>query len=489
MGDFQGEKKVKNWQIFSQLIKNAEKIIILDAFTTQKTLDVITAVRGGADDCSIVVLQRATEPVSREVIYEKSFEKMIHSIVERLKAGKRVFVYYPPKFKPHSMEALSTIICELSGKTCQYFHADVDEATKRGLRDVNSAWASHDCVIVNSCVTCGVNYDRRDITFDVAYLFCCSYSFPREVTQVSYRPRTLNSNKIYVHFMGTQVGKNVWPNDTVAMNCAVYTQLYHSNLKELFSPNRRTLAFFFQKAGYTQTTDHEHFAASEAAEMRRLLEEHKTCFVYAGLEDITSEQAEEIVKSTFSATATMRDKHLASRHFFQKNFRAQRRSDPIVEQLWNDQQLKFVATVIKTRQEGASNIYNQIAEHNGFVGFPEDLYKVKLSKDLLDRIFGTHDTTQLFDFHSRFNRLSKPSLLLFHIYNEGFGVIYKHGKKNSSETHSVAVLEPDANDWREFVLAASLKLTTKCNCLYPNIRTMGLYLGMCTHCSGCLTVV
>ena len=53
------------------------------------------------------------------------------------------------------------------------YNSDVDDKIKKGLQNVNETWSKYDCVICNSVITCGVNYDMAG--FDKVFMFLASF--------------------------------------------------------------------------------------------------------------------------------------------------------------------------------------------------------------------------------------------------------------------------------------------------------------------------
>jgi hypothetical protein len=476
MGDFMKHKDV-TWLRFVELIRSAKRVIILDAFTTTKTLDVIRAIRGagtsspngalphaqGSDGPEFRLIERAVEPKTRTVHYVRKFAQMVSKIRTDLHAGKKVFIFYPQKDLSRqyiSMEGLYTLLAE-EGFAGTFYNSDVDELRKAKLGDVNDAWGKLDFVITNTTITCGVNYDREDIPFDACYLFIAHYTNPRDALQVSYRARKLTGGIIFAHFMGLMRSKDVWENDgdrievrdteerkappLAAEAAKLYRTMYAANLVELKSPNRETFEFFCTKAGYRQTQDDEEFAKDAEKNMLEILKEHQMGCRYKGIANITPKRAEEIKEKMFNGTATQIEKYEIGRYYFREQFREEMRD--AAEEGWDNQWVRLTRKILHPTQ-----LFEDIAAHNEFTGFPEFLDDVKIPAPIMTEIFKNYTLKYL-------TEKSAPVKILTHIYNEEYGPIYETKLKGH---HSTVSLAEGVADWFSFVKKASRRVLCRC---------------------------
>jgi hypothetical protein len=216
------QHKRLNWLTLVRMFRDAKKVILLDAFITTKTINFIRAIEGSLDD---VVVFRCTELApARTVHYKESLHDMIEDIITKFQDGKKVFLYYPYKKENNksasksasssnkaiisSMRADYNAITERAGKDAEtdgviYNGAESQAVKKRDFKDVNKAWANEALVVTNNVITCGINYENSENPFEYVYLISAPFTAPRDLVQVSYRPRLLTENKIYVyHFDG-----------------------------------------------------------------------------------------------------------------------------------------------------------------------------------------------------------------------------------------------------------------------------------------------
>jgi hypothetical protein len=422
LGDFmeQGVLQLKKeiWQIFIKMIRSAEKVILLDAFITTKTLNFIKTIEGDLNKA--VIYKRINEPQTRTVHYHSGFESSIHNAIQKLKDGSKIFIFYPYKKDSNnafSMEKVYNMITEQTGKTGIFYNADVDDKTKTELKDVNEHWAGRDFVITNNILTCGVNYENLD--FDYKFLFIASFNTPRDIIQVSYRARYLSTGKIYVCYMGKMNTADTWFDDCYRINCPIYTNLYSSILIEKKAPLKRAFQLFCVKAHYKQVTDKNLISSKIESEIRDLLKNQQAGYSYAEIEDIERGWASHLEEKCFAQEATMLDKIQLRKYFYQQDFTAEGRielwdtENPTIQYAW-DENYAFFFQQIKSLLLNPNNLFQKIATLNKLPNFfPENMKKIKLNEALLDQIFTEYKFRSL-------TRNSSVSQILKAIYNTFF---------------------------------------------------------------------
>lgn len=445
------QNKQENWNTFLNIIRNAKKVILLDAFITTKTLNLI-------NNCDpnkgINIYERMYEPITRTINYMSDFEKMISSIITDLNNGLKLFIFYPYKNQSKmyenviSMQGVYDLLTASTGKKGIFYNADIDEKIKVGLTNVNDAWANQSFIITNSIITCGVNYETED--FDKEYLFISSFSIPRDVIQVSYRPRFLSSGIINVCYVGKMQQTNSWETDTHVINCPVYKNMINSILVEKKSPLKKTFQLFCVKANYKQTTDKEKIAAQLQKEISEMLAKHANGFSYNNIDDIDFGYEEFIQQKLFAGEATMREKFMLQKYHFKKKFNddaafAILKDDvKCLEHAWNEQYIFFFDQIRRHLASGSLSIFEKIKEHNNLSGiFTFDIKKIKLSADIKVQIFN--------EFKFKYISSSSSSLkILNEVYNTFFGVKIITTSYDANK-HVNYAIDPLWNDWLEFV--------------------------------------
>jgi hypothetical protein len=297
---------------------------------------------------------------------------------------------------------------EESGATVKVFNADVDDATKKEISNVNDAW-NVQCVIINNMITCGVNYEVKD--FDYMYIFPASFNSPRDLIQVSYRARHLSSGIINVAFLPSMT-QTTFLKDCDAINCPIYTRLYNDISTEKYSPLKNSFKKFCIEAHYKQIMDKNTIEKSLILEIKQRLETNQFCYTYESVEDIDLHRAEVIKENCFAQCATMYEKVQLQKYYYQLQFMD--KTDIQVADAWNNK-LFFFIKQIGQMMINPDCLFRKIAKFNDFELFPSDITKVKLNDELLDQIF------KEFSF-KKLSKSSSTKILLKEVYN----LFFKH---------------------------------------------------------------
>lgn len=391
LGDFleQGTSQLKKqiWINFVNLFKNAKKVLLLDAFITSKTIKLIENIENSLNQ--IVIFERINEPQTRTIKYMDNEKSMIQDIINKLKQGSKLFIFYPYKNMSgnfHSMEQIFNTIEISTKKKGIFYNADVDDKIKSGLKDVNASWEDKDFIITNNIITCGVNYENLD--FDYKYIFIASHNTPRDIIQVSYRARHLNSGIIKLCYMGKMNQNNTWLNDCDKMSCPIYTKMYNDILVEKKAPLKRSFQLFCVKAHYKQTTDDFKINEKLEQELTKMLENQNVGMSYASIPEIEWSQAEHIEEKCFTQQATMTEKYALNKYYFKKSFVEDANAD-ILAEVWDEKfSFFFKRLVVILSENEHEHIFNQIADLNKYKKlFPTDVKKIKLNNSIKERIF------------------------------------------------------------------------------------------------------
>jgi hypothetical protein len=384
--DLTKQLKLKIWNQLKYMLRNAKKVIFLDAFITNKTIDFIKSLE---QTPTIHVYTRINEPQTRTIQYIKDFEMTLHDAVKKIKSGAKVFVFYPYKRDSgtsiFSMEKVYNLICEQTGRKGIFYNADVGDKRKAGLKDVNSAWADKSFVITNNIITCGVNYEGLD--FDYKYLFIAPFNTPRDIIQVSYRARHLSTGIIKVCYMGKMNQVNTWLSDCAKMNCPIYTALYNSILVEKKAPLKRAFQLFCVKAHYKQVVDETEICEAIKKDVQEELQKQELGFTYASIEDITYDSVKDIQQACLAQTATMRDKMTLQKYFYKKEFLESAVNQTHLAEGW-DANFGFFFKQLRYVFLHPDCVFNKIMQLNKTdTIFPADVKKTKLNVDIIEQIF------------------------------------------------------------------------------------------------------
>jgi len=342
MGDFMGENKSKNFAVFKNLILHSKKLILIDAFITMKTINLIRLIN---PECTINIIIQNNVKAEKKITFhspneegndEKSaLSNALNNIIEFIKTGKRVFIFYPYKRSAQShfsMDEIAVMIKSRANCRVVAYNADSDDKIKEGLKDVNKTWAEFDCVICNQVITCGVNFDMKG--YDKVIMFLASFVKPRQTIQVSARIRNVSTNEIDVYYMGRQSNQECYIDDRKEMKCPVYSRLYEDSIIEDNAPRRKAFELFCNKAPYKMKRD----IYVVDKEISKEMEEYAKSdfeYRYENIADIDYSTANNIEELIMQQDCPMYMKFELKKYYFNLKFEAPPDMQETIQEAWN----------------------------------------------------------------------------------------------------------------------------------------------------------
>lgn len=203
----------KNWYVFNRVICNSKKVIMMDAFLSMKTFNYISNLNydkyceypDKINKNYIIISRKQKNPANDLILIDSNkntIEIWLKEISDAIKSGKNIYVFYPfcrnnKMYK--SMEEVKEFIIKstnINMEQIDAYHGNVDDIIKKKLNNVNENWIGKKCILTNTCITVGVNFDLKH--FDSIYAVWADFIKPRDLIQSCYRIRTLNDKKIYL---------------------------------------------------------------------------------------------------------------------------------------------------------------------------------------------------------------------------------------------------------------------------------------------------
>lgn len=440
MGDFMKNKN-EILKKLCNIIRTAKKVIVLDAFITNKTIDFFRTID---ENISIDIITK--DVVMHNTIYFKNDKndektkdkdykndddddddykiKAITEIVSELKQNKKIFMFYP--YKRDMAELASTI--ELgSGKKCIYYNADIGDKIKKTLCNVNETWSEYDCVITNTCITCGVNFDLNG--YDSCWLFLTGFIKPRDAIQASARIRYLDSKNINVVYLGKKlINPSVYIDDRTEVNNEVYNTIYKNSLIEDKAPRRKVFEIFCQKSGYKMNKSNFLVNKELTNELKIIFEDTNCHIDFMDIPLINENEEDRLKQVIMSHQASLFDKITLKKHYIMKEFNSNVLEEEVGVLYENEQffffdKLKqFLNNVEEYKQ--FTNIFQQIQHLNDWKFIipsnkeinkqTKHTFDVKLNDTIIEQIF------TYFNFRD-IHKHSKPIQIVKNIYNVAFG--------------------------------------------------------------------
>ena len=236
----------QNWTRLKDIIYNAKKVYVMDAFLCNRTINLLLNIH----NAPIKIITSPGVPLKREFIKHEHIISWQRELICKLKEGKNVFVFYPYVNEGNnnkSMEDFVSDIIKLTDLTSDeiiYYNADRMKITKETLNDVNTIWSSKRCIITNTCITVGVNFDLNH--FDYIFANWARWVSHRDFFQVLYRCRKLKTQEIHLISEG-RAFKNYNKNN-INVNCPIYHKLLNEiKLEEKVKGNDKVFKFYSNK--------------------------------------------------------------------------------------------------------------------------------------------------------------------------------------------------------------------------------------------------
>jgi hypothetical protein len=180
-------------QVFEKLIRETPIIIGGDAFLSEKSRKTLEKINP-----NVRIIRNDYKPVRRTANLYDTYEGLFYRAYQSLGMGKKIVFVCASRRK--ALEFASG--CEERGIVYKVYVGrsnNVDQEREE-LRNVNKSWSGEvRCVIYNSRITVGVNYNKED-EFDQLFVYGSSHSCcVRDTFQGTLRVRHIKENVMYVN--------------------------------------------------------------------------------------------------------------------------------------------------------------------------------------------------------------------------------------------------------------------------------------------------
>ena len=187
------------FETFRKLLIKTPKIVVMDAYMTDKTLSVLRHLKSERGDvrvsCQINTMVK-TGRTARRIVGNNEKKKISAAISAKLQAGKRVVLFSTSA--TFGREAYTYIAAAFPRTMIRLYLGKGDaRLQKRELGMVNRSWKALDCLIYSPVLLNGVSFDVAK-HFDVLFMYvtntsCCI----RDVFQASARVRDFSEDVMY----------------------------------------------------------------------------------------------------------------------------------------------------------------------------------------------------------------------------------------------------------------------------------------------------
>ena len=235
-----GKHLINNHSTLERVLRTAGRVIMADAFLSDRTMNVARALRQVE---RIRYIENTFQPYAREAIYLKEAEAvekteaeekaeaeetgvipahlygLCHRMMAALKEGRRIVVLWTSKRKG---DWFVRSFLKGTGIAYCFYSSDTTKEEQLGLRDVHATWSTLQCLMMTTSITVGISYDpdEPEVQFDEAFLYGSNTTaMPRDIAQALLRVRVLKTQRLtYVvesrptsnDYDTTRGFKNVW---------------------------------------------------------------------------------------------------------------------------------------------------------------------------------------------------------------------------------------------------------------------------------------
>jgi hypothetical protein len=178
----------KSIETFERLIRDAKYVICMDAFVSNRTIDLYNYLR---KDDTKTFIRNNYNPYKRKA-YEIPVNQLYAVNLETLQEKKRCITISSGIKK---LQGFETVLNEQKISYHSYHSEDNKTLRKASLQDVNKSWSEVDAILYTSSVSVGINYDNKEKPFSQIFMYASAGgSTPRDLFQGSLRARTLTEN-------------------------------------------------------------------------------------------------------------------------------------------------------------------------------------------------------------------------------------------------------------------------------------------------------
>ncbi|KAI9089808.1 hypothetical protein DFS34DRAFT_673121 [Phlyctochytrium arcticum] len=338
------DKMTQNWSVFVGHLQNAQKVILMDAFTTKTSLNVIKGVIRLSDthiSNHYEVVQSTDQPTPRQFLEMETFDDWMVNLMQRAEKGEKLYIFTPFKNGKYGVAAITETLQNLMGwnenKEIFAYYAEKEQEKKK-LSDAEKIWGAEQCrcVVTNGTISVGVNFDRKNV-FDKIFGFYAPFLPVRDFIQALSRVRHPKSSAMILYrencrTYGFERNRGVQP------NCQIYQQMMQDLQVELNAndntKNWETFNMFCQNANIliypiqmsTATLNNSRYIDLYAKKCELV-------FAWNRIDDIDSKTATILQIKNYNTEATLDDRLQLEKYFFKRKFLPETPEDAM-DEIW-----------------------------------------------------------------------------------------------------------------------------------------------------------
>ncbi len=193
---------------FQNFLKKASKVIFMDAFVSNRTIDFCRELFGPQNMLYIKnkVVKKWIQ--ANEISYDSN--NSYHLILTKILEGKKIYMTFSSnkkllEFKDYlvSKKDNNTVINDWFVEHILIYNKDTDEENMRKLRNINITWRSASIVLSSPKLTCGVSYNPEEPDFDFKYFYGTHTCSARDSVQSLMRVRKTKEEGCLYYAIGS----------------------------------------------------------------------------------------------------------------------------------------------------------------------------------------------------------------------------------------------------------------------------------------------
>jgi hypothetical protein len=358
----------QNWLIFIDLMKKAKKVIMLDAFTTKLTTNLIKNIDGN-ESCEII----KTTFESKQRLFEETFEfeLWMNKILESLRAGKKIYVYTPFK---NGEEGVKVITCAIINamkwqekKEIISYHGEKTEA-KNDLVNCEKIWNNKElkCIITNSCISVGVDFNLKNV-FDEIFCFYNTINSPRDFFQSLYRIRNPKSLVMNLYRSPKKIKRGIFVDNIDRPTDKAFIQLEKDlKIEADATEEKDTFMMFCEKSNVKfYLIQDDKFIDKELIHnsMTKLLRKSRMVYKWCDIPLIDSGEKDIIELNINSSCETLQERLLFEKYHLSLKYK----NIDVAGEIWDAKKKSLSDQVFKLHSY-KNHIIKELLEFNGLWG-------------------------------------------------------------------------------------------------------------------------
>jgi len=341
-----GANKIEmNFPRFRDIIKNAKKVYIMDAFINARTPQLLKDIDPKG---RVIAIKNPEPPQPRYFIGVPDSKTWVAEIGAQLRAGKNLFIFYPfvdSSPKHISMDQLVQTLSIVSGlpeTDFIHYHSKQPASVKKTTQNVNEVWATKRCVVTNTTITVGVNFDIEH--FDSIYAYYANWVSQRDFTQVLFRCRTIRTNNIYIFREGGKGRSSPWIHSN--LSDPIYRNML-AGLKYEFNSvgsvgSKDVFKYFAWRANIQFKGQIEESSKKVKDHVDEIIKKSECLFRWDRIDDISFLQYENKLSQIINSWTTSIDTGLQVRKYIFKRLFHDSTPEDVIAEVWNAHRFQAV---------------------------------------------------------------------------------------------------------------------------------------------------